>query len=103
MLNTAAYFEFAWLNGDQRWGPSAAVVGLCVTAFSLLLILGTSYTHFYLSTVDKNDIPELGGFSIINAWTFFDKRYDFLRSNFDKTGEKLFSFRVLQVSCHSLI
>jgi hypothetical protein len=31
---------------------------------------------------------------------FFNKRYNFLRSNFDKTGHDLFSFRVLQVSSH---
>ncbi|KIM88310.1 hypothetical protein PILCRDRAFT_253602 [Piloderma croceum F 1598] len=39
---------------------------------------------------------QLGGFSIINAWTFFNKRYEFLWSNFNKTGQDLFSFKVLQ-------
>lgn len=46
------------------------------------------------------DICELGGLSIFTAWPFFNKRYDFLKSNFAKTGQELFSFKVLQ---HSVV
>jgi hypothetical protein len=34
---------------------------------------------------------------ILAAWPFFTRRYDFLKSNFEKTGQQMFSFNVLQV------
>jgi sterol 14-demethylase len=61
----------------------------------VLLILSTFYAYLF-SDSKANKIHELRGFSILNAWAFFNKRYDFLRSNFDKTGHDLFSFKVLQ-------
>jgi sterol 14-demethylase len=64
---------------------------------SLLLVLYASYAYFF-SGNNTNKIPELGGLSIVNAWSFFNRRYDFLRSNFDKIGHELFSFKILQVS-----
>jgi hypothetical protein len=35
--------------------------------------------------------------SIIFAWPFFTRRYDFLKSNFEKTGRNFFSFKIMQV------
>jgi len=43
-------------------------------------------------------IKELGGLSILTAWPFFTKRHGFLKSNFAKTGDELFTFKVLQHS-----
>lgn len=43
-------------------------------------------------------IRELGGFSILTAWPFFKKRYDFLTTNFQRTGQRMFQFYVMQVS-----
>jgi hypothetical protein len=37
----------------------------------------------------------LGG--ILAVWPFFTRRYDFLKSNFEKTGGHKFSFNVLHV------
>jgi hypothetical protein len=37
----------------------------------------------------------LGG--ILAAWPFITRRYDFLKSNFQKTGANAFSFKVLHV------
>ncbi|KZP14162.1 cytochrome P450 [Athelia psychrophila] len=47
------------------------------------------------SSSDKTKVEALSGFPIANAWRFFNKRWDFLQSNFDK-GHELFSFKVLQ-------
>ncbi|KDQ54410.1 hypothetical protein JAAARDRAFT_135628 [Jaapia argillacea MUCL 33604] len=41
----------------------------------------------------KGAIYEVGGFSILNAWTFFSRRCDFLRENFKKRG--IFQFWVM--------
>lgn len=35
--------------------------------------------------------------SIVFVWPFFTRRYDFLVSNFAKTGRNFFSFKVMQV------
>jgi hypothetical protein len=34
---------------------------------------------------------------ILAAWPFFTRRYDFIKSNFEKTGQNMFSFNVLHV------
>ena len=39
---------------------------------------------------------DLDGIPVFTAWTFFAKRYDFLRKHFN-SGKKYFWFRVLQV------
>lgn len=91
MLGTAVKSEF-YLH------PSAIFVAL--TGF--LLLLGTSYTAgLCFSSHDAKKIHQLRGLSFINAWTFFNRRFDFLRSNFNKTGQDLFSFQILQVSVSS--
>jgi hypothetical protein len=73
-------------------------VALPAAVTGLLFVLGTLYAHSVYSSNNTSKVYQLGGFSIVNAWTFFNKRYDFLRSNFDKTGHELFSFKVLHVS-----
>jgi len=37
--------------------------------------------------------------SFVAAWPFFTRRYDFLKSNFEKSGKNFFSFKILQVCC----
>jgi len=64
---------------------------------SLLLCLGISYVYLFTGN-DAAEIHTLRGFSIVNAWTFFNKRYDFLRLNFEQTGHDLFAFKFMQVS-----
>ncbi|KAF8993227.1 cytochrome P450 [Cyathus striatus] len=46
----------------------------------------------------RKDATELGGYSVINAWNFFSKRFDFLWGNFNKTTGNLFRFKILQYS-----
>ncbi|TFK67928.1 cytochrome P450 [Pluteus cervinus] len=54
---------------------------------------------FFYSTLfsSRNDgIIDIGGVSsILTAWPFFTKRYDFLKSNFQKTREVIFKFKIL--------
>ena len=87
------------LTPYSHWLPSQVSLG---TVSSLLLVLCALAYAYLFSGNNKNKIPELGGLSIVNAWSFFNRRYDFLRSNFDKTGHELFSFKVLQVSTYLL-
>ena len=70
-----------------------------ITAVAGLLVVTLS-TYRLQSQVqhDKSGIHELGGWSRFTAWPFFSRRYDFLHSNWEKTGQELFQFRVLQVS-----
>ncbi|KAF9457598.1 cytochrome P450 [Collybia nuda] len=42
------------------------------------------------------DIQKLRGLSILTAWPFFTRRHDFLKLNFAKVGEQVFTFKVLQ-------
>jgi hypothetical protein len=45
-----------------------------------------------------NEIPEVGGLHILNALSFFSRRYDFMKSHFERKGFELFRFCILQVS-----
>ncbi|KAF8069216.1 cytochrome P450 [Lyophyllum atratum] len=67
------------------------------TAFTLLAgfaIAAFAVAALHHSTRSKEDI-DLGGLSILTAWPFFKRRYDFMLSNF-KAGRKKFRFNVLQ-------
>ncbi|KAF8996246.1 hypothetical protein BDQ17DRAFT_1364656 [Cyathus striatus] len=44
----------------------------------------------------ERDPNELVGNSILNAWSFFTKRYEFMWGNFHKTAGNIFKFRVFQ-------
>lgn len=67
------------------------------TTATALAILYLTYLAL-LPQRKSTDIRKLGGFSILTAWPFFTKRHDFLKSNFAKIGEQLFTFNVLQVN-----
>ncbi|KAJ7784926.1 cytochrome P450 [Mycena maculata] len=61
-------------------------------------VMSASYLYFNRPALKSRDkeIHELGGVPLLNAWAFFTRRYDFLRETFQRTGETLFRFRVLQ-------
>ena len=44
----------------------------------------------------EHDFPKLGGIQLYHAWNFFERRYDFLQSNFKRNLGRSFSFNVLQ-------
>jgi hypothetical protein len=92
MLNATLSSGLAQFESYLPWTPHFTLAAVLVG------LLGTFYAYFFSSDNDANKIHALGGFSVFNAWMFFNKRYDFLRSNFNKTGHDLFSFKVLHVS-----
>ena len=65
-------------------------------AIGVAAILATTAICFVLSSGDKEDeFPKLRGIQLYHAWNFFQRRYDFLRSNFKRNSGKSFSFNVL--------
>lgn len=75
----------------QQFPVGLTAVG--AVAFALF----TLWVFPALLPAKEGDIHTLGGLSILTAWPFFSKRYDFLRANFQKTGQDLFKFHILQV------
>ena len=63
--------------------------------FATLIL--TISTFYVLRTTSDGKLYDLGGLPILTAWTFFSKRYDFMRGNFERSGGLPFRFRVLQV------
>ena len=55
------------------------------------------FCFYLLRTTSDGKLYDLGGVPILTAWTFFSKRYDFIRRNFKRSGGLPFRFRVLQV------
>lgn len=53
-------------------------------------------SFFLLRTRTNGKIYDLGGIPLVIAWTFFTKRWDFIRGHFANTGGKMYRFRVLQ-------
>jgi len=69
----------------SQWGANSTsiFIALSIAIFSALV---------WSSSDDKIN----GLFHLINAWTFFSRRYDFFRDHFTKTGLTIFRFRLLQ-------
>jgi hypothetical protein len=81
-----------------RAGSSTSLTAIFI-AFSIAIL--SVVFRSYSSSDDK--FHNLGGvWHFVTAWAFFSKRYDFLRKNFKKTGSKMFSFHLLQVSLYIL-
>jgi len=65
-------------------------------AVSAAAILVATAVYYALSSKDKkSDFPKLRGIQLYHAWSFFQRRYDFLQSNFKRNIGKGFSFNVL--------
>ncbi|KZP26907.1 cytochrome P450 [Athelia psychrophila] len=94
MPNTVHHHPLGQIVPIDSGSPWLASPVFLAAASGFLLIL---YTHrlYKASFVDNTKITALGGLSVTNAWSFFNKRYDFLRSNFER-GHKMFSFKILQ-------
>lgn len=45
---------------------------------------------------EAHTFPKLRGIQLYHAWNFFERRYDFLQSNFKRNFGKSFSFNVLR-------
>jgi hypothetical protein len=97
MLNTTIYSIIATLQSHLPW-PTPLLLPILAALSGLLLILTTSYGYFFPPDNSATNIHRLGGSAVANAWAFFNERYDFLRSNFDKTGHESFSFKMFHAS-----
>ena len=62
-----------------------------------LLASAVLYSTLFPSPPKDTTIHPLGGLSALTAWQFFTRRFVFLKSNFSKTGQNAFSFKVLHV------
>jgi len=80
------------LSSPSQWALSSSVYGV----FATFLVAILSFLMFRSTSNEK--IYDLGGFPVITAWTFFTRRYDFIREKFKESGGKAFRFRVLQVN-----
>lgn len=70
-------------------GDNQFVVGVA-------LVLAITGVYYALSSKYMgHDFPKLRGIQFYHAWNFFQRRYDFLRSNFKQNLGKSFSFNVL--------
>ncbi|KAG6887785.1 hypothetical protein C0995_012765 [Termitomyces sp. Mi166 len=72
--------------------PSLAFLAAAVV---VALVAAPALRILFLNTRSSGPIRDLNGISFLVAWSFFTKRYDFMWSNFKKTGAKMFRFRVL--------
>jgi len=69
---------------------------LVAGAVGAAAILVTAALYYTLSSSDKeHEFPKLRGIQLYHAWNFFQRRYDFLQSNFERNFGKSFSFNVL--------
>ncbi|TFK66690.1 hypothetical protein BDN72DRAFT_131613 [Pluteus cervinus] len=86
-------------NSTTTSSSLVSLQGIPVTFIAAAGVVGLLSVFFYstLFSSKKDGIVEIGGVSsTLTAWPFFTKRYDFLKSNFQKTGEAIFKFKILR-------
>ena len=65
-------------------------------AVGVAAILTTAAAYYALSSKNKDHgFPKLRGIQLYHAWNFFQRRHDFLQSNFKQNHGRSFSFNVL--------
>lgn len=83
VLDSSTFYSFVGKDGQTI----AGVVGLAS-------ILATTLLYLSRGSSNKDEFPKLRGIQLYHAWNFFQRRYDFLHSNFERKGDS-FSFDVL--------
>jgi len=71
---------------------------LVVGAVGAAAVLVATVVYYALNSKGadgERDFPKLGGIQLYHAWNFFERRYDFLQSNFKRNLGRSFSFNVL--------
>ena len=69
---------------------------LVAGAVGAVAVLATTAAYYALGSKDEeHGFPKLRGIQLYHAWKFFQRRYDFLHSNFKQNFGKGFSFNVL--------
>jgi len=81
--------------------PSNQLVAGAVGAAS---ILATTAVYYTLGSENgEHDFPKLRGIQLYHAWNFFQRRFDFLHSNFNRNPGESFSFNVLHHTVVALV
>jgi hypothetical protein len=90
--------ESATMNTLTRANVHTIPFSQSTDSYWLFLALVLTILSFYfLRTTSDGKFYDLGGIPILTAWSFFSKRYDFIRKNFKRSRGLPFRFRVLQV------
>ena len=77
---------------------------LVAGAVGAAAIVATTAAYYALGSKDEeHGFPRLRGIQLYHAWNFFQRRYDFLHSNFRQNFGKSFSFNVLHHNIVALI
>lgn len=72
-------------------------IALASAIGATLVVLFCAFSSFHSSASTKERIDDLKGLSIIHAWKFFSRQYDFIQAQFKKNGNKMFRFNILKV------
>jgi hypothetical protein len=84
-LNSTILYSIA---GEENQLVASVVCGAAIVAAVAV--------YYALSPSNvEHEFPKLRGIQLYHAWKFFGRRYDFLRSNFERNPGKSFSFNVL--------
>ena len=66
-------------------------------AFAVAALLAASAVYWSLGSGDKErGFPKLPGIQLYHAWNFFQRRNDFIQSNFERNSGQNFSFHIVQ-------
>jgi len=60
------------------------------------LLLAILVCHAVVGLRSEKDVHQLG-LAIQTTWSFFNQRFDFLRSSFRTSGQDIFSFKIFYV------
>ena len=82
-----------FLPAPSQWNMNSPPIPAIVASLAVVLM-----SAFFFRSTKGNKIHDLGGISVLTAWDFFNKRFDFLQGHLKKSGGMMFRFRVLQVS-----
>ncbi|KAG5651880.1 hypothetical protein H0H81_007074 [Sphagnurus paluster] len=74
--------------------PDSGVITLLAVS-SVVVISVVAFKNLVL-VASEDGVYDLKGLPFVSIWPFFTKRYDFMMSNFKKTGKKIFRFRLMQ-------
>ncbi|KAJ8523130.1 hypothetical protein ONZ45_g407 [Pleurotus djamor] len=88
-VSTATISRFLFAAEDATGLSPIASATLAVVSAGILA------SFIFPSSQSRTGPRELGGFSILTAWPFFNRRYDFIWKHFKATGERMFRFNVL--------
>ena len=84
--------EWIVVRTDSYAARSWVTLALCVLVY--LVFVNNVWSS------SSKDVYELRGLSLVHAWGFFYRRFDFIQEKFKESGGKPFQFKVLQVNVY---